>query len=414
MIEQQADGTQRWLQCKACQTEKMRKQRMRRLVEMSPQYQEALLSAHPMEVQTLSLMDVSVNVKERVYGHACGEVRSDSVLLSAPLIARGEMPNLQDRASEQVQQLLATLKETSPLVKQCLTLAEKPVRQHGLALLPPESIADITEAVKARDPEYTGGLEHRAMETVFSLVATADAYPEVPLQPPLSFCVGKVQLRKGTRDIDVVTDSSGLPLRPGGRRRYDNDNGNASDADGSAGEKQEEGPVIAPDAEQVTLELAVLCALFPHATGHFNSGRLGDYLRYRLMCGFSPFTLFKPYIMVLFLVRQCHMLNSQCGEGVLERDMAAYRRAHPDEDEEEAVRHALKHAVPSTIPGSPAWHYNALQDLLAMVEENGMPDLFWTVTMDEVSQLKWQSVIDMEKLLPKFCDSFKFQVSAEK
>ena len=218
MIEQQADGTQRWLQCKACQTEKMRKQRMRRLVEMSPQYQEALLSAHPMEVQTLSLMDVSVNVKERVYGHACGEVRSDSVLLSAPLIARGEMPNLQDRASEQVQQLLATLKETSPLVKQCLTLAEKPVRQHGLALLPPESIADITEAVKARDPEYTGGLEHRAMETVFSLVATADAYPEVPLQPPLSFCVGKVQLRKGTRDIDVVTDSSGLPLRPGVRR----------------------------------------------------------------------------------------------------------------------------------------------------------------------------------------------------
>ncbi|GAX77275.1 hypothetical protein CEUSTIGMA_g4721.t1 [Chlamydomonas eustigma] len=160
----------------------------------------------------------------------------------------------------------------------------------------------------------------------------------------------------------------------------------------------------------VTLELAVFCVLFPHAMGYFKGGtRLGDYLFYRMSCGFSNFTLYKPYLMLMFLVRQCNMLHSQCSKAVIEKDMAAFRKNSPDQNEEEAVRHAMKHVLPATIPGSPAWHYNALQDLLAVVNENGMPDLFWTVTMDEVSELKWQPVRDMEALLKNFCNSMSFK-----
>ena len=35
------------------------------------------------------------------------------------------------------------------------------------------------------------------------------------------------------------------------------------------------------------------------------------------------------------------------------------------------MRHAMKHVVPNTIPGTPGWHYKALHDLLTMVEANG-------------------------------------------
>ena len=39
-----------------------------------------------------------------------------------------------------------------------------------------------------------------------------------------------------------------------------------------------------------------------------------------------------------------------------------------------------------------------------------MPHLFWTVTADEVSDLKWQSIRDMEELLKRFSAGFTFQV----
>jgi hypothetical protein len=52
----------------------------------------ALLSAHPLAVQTTSVIDVSMKMVGRVCGHAKSEVRTDSVLLSAPLVARGALP----------------------------------------------------------------------------------------------------------------------------------------------------------------------------------------------------------------------------------------------------------------------------------------------------------------------------------
>ena len=55
-------------------------------------------------------------------------------------------------------------------------------------------------------------------------------------------------------------------------------------------------------------------------------------------------------------------------------------------------------------------HSLVLQDLLAIVEKRGMPHLFWTLTADEVSELKWEAIRDMEKLLKKFNNSYTFQV----
>ena len=89
----------------------------------------------------------------------------------------------------------------------------------------------------------------------------------------------------------------------------------------------------------------------------------------------------------------------------------ASRKKNPEADEEAAIRNAIKHVVPNTMPGTPGWHKQNLQDLLAMTEHNGMPHLFWTVTADEVSELKWQPIKDMEEILKRFNDSYTFKVS---
>ncbi|GAX77999.1 hypothetical protein CEUSTIGMA_g5441.t1 [Chlamydomonas eustigma] len=117
----------------------------------------------------------------------------------------------------------------------------------------------------------------------------------------------------------------------------------------------------------------------------------------------------------MYLIRQCNMLQSQCNAAVLQKDLDRFKKEHPGEPEAKAVHlvhHAMKHVLPATIPWSPTWHYNALQDLLAMVDANAMPDLFWTVTMDEVvskDYTKWESVKDMETLLKSLCTSCTFQ-----
>ena len=92
--------------------------------------------------------------------------------------------------------------------------------------------------------------------------------------------------------------------------------------------------------------------------------------------------------------------------------MINYRKHHEGCSEEEVMRHVLKHSVPASTPGTPGWHNSNLQDLLCMCDaRKSLPHLLVTLTMDEVSNLKWQPVKDLETQLRQFCDSFSFRVS---
>ena len=73
------------------------------------------------------------------------------------------------------------------------------------------------------------------------------------------------------------------------------------------------------------------------------------------------------------------------------------------------MQHVLKHTVPSSVPGSPAWFRQQLQNLLAMVDASGLPSFFLTLTADEHSPLKWAEIVDMEQLLKSFCNSYSFE-----
>lgn len=130
-----------------------------------------------------------------------------------------------------------------------------------------------------------------------------------------------------------------------------------------------------------------------------------------MKCSFSCWTLFKPYLPIMFIIKQTEQLRSTCSESVLAKDINKYLKKQPDASDQEILKHVLKHSVPSSMPGTPSWHYSHLQDLLLMVEELGMPTLFMTLTADEVSEYKWQSITDLEKFMKVFNESSTFLVS---
>ncbi|GAX78811.1 hypothetical protein CEUSTIGMA_g6248.t1 [Chlamydomonas eustigma] len=293
-------------------------------------------------MQALSLIDVSMNVKDRVHGHAKGEVRSDSVFLSAPLVSRGPLPPVHDTDcddSDNVKMVQEVVMRNSKAVQLCKILAEKQPGSHGLGLLPAESITSITENFKGAAPIYNSNMDNSVfLHPSFSLVATVDQQQHAVRKVPTGFKVGNITLREGRRaDLDLITRSNGLPIQGSpdvSDEEQESDESEEADAHGSGSESDVDAPV--------------------------------DEVVQRVADTFE----------------QCNMLQSQCNAAVLHKDLDRFKKQHPGEPEAEAVRHAMKHVLPATIPGYPAlWQYNALQDLLAMVDANGMPDLFWTVEL---------------------------------
>ena len=269
----------RWHQCHLCtQARKEGKlcHRMRHNLVISQEYQRRLLALHPLDAQLLSLTDVTMAVKTRVKGHAQGEIHTDNCLLNTFLVGRGPArdPTV-DVVPGEVKDILGVLKHTSPLVSKVKTLAEKDVPSHGLPLIPQKAIADITAQAASRNPAFMG-LDPNVdgMSDIFSMVAVIDADPVLaqPAGPQRGsrpvFKVGKVTLRDTGQDVDLITDSAGLPVKALNHRRLQR--GGIGDDSSEEDEQQDETPAVppafdtaAPDLPlpslelQLTLELAV-------------------------------------------------------------------------------------------------------------------------------------------------------------
>ncbi|DBA91865.1 TPA: hypothetical protein ACH3X1_015999 [Trebouxia sp. C0004] len=162
-----------------------------------------------------------------------------------------------------------------------------------------------------------------------------------------------------------------------------------------------------PDA--CTLEQALFPYLFVFAQGAWDGGmNLCNYLRMRMSQLFSPFTLCKNYLLLMYHVRQTHRLVTDCAEATLQRYITKYKRDHPDATEQQVMSNTLKHAVSHTVPGSPAYFRNKLKDLLAMVYAWGLPGFFLTLTADEHSDLRWSEIKDLEEMLHRFNESYTY------
>jgi hypothetical protein len=114
--------------------------------------------------------------------------------------------------------------------------------------------------------------------------------------------------------------------------------------------------------------------------------------------------------MLMFMIRQSHLLNEGCVESTLQAEETAFRAAHQEASDAEVLQAVTKRCVPASIPGSPKYHQQKLQDLQAMVVVHGLPHLFVTTTADEFTPTRWGCFDGMETLGRMFNDAFRFQV----
>lgn len=80
------------------------------------------------------------------------------------------------------------------------------------------------------------------------------------------------------------------------------------------------------------------------------------------------------------------------GESVLYTCLEKQRRINSNGSEADHLKEAARQLVPANVPGSPAYHRAKLHDLLAIVDQHGIPSLFLTLTADETSHLAWPEV----------------------
>jgi hypothetical protein len=93
----------------------------------------------------------------------------------------------------------------------------------------------------------------------------------------------------------------------------------------------------------------------------------------------------------------------------LDNDIKKVKQIHPHTSEPEVIHHVTKYNFLASLQGIPRWHKAQLQDLLAMVEKCGMPHLFLTLTVDEISSLRWEDVTDIETIAKKLENSFTWK-----
>jgi hypothetical protein len=164
-------------------------------------------------------------------------------------------------------------------------------------------------------------------------------------------------------------------------------------------------PVRGGGAGRISGEAGLSPFLFPEGTGYFQYSKRGpkltDYLLYRFSCPFTMFTLYMPYIMYMFAIRQQHVLAGHVQEQVLLRDIHKERKKHPEASTEDILRNIIRHRVPPCMPGSPQYFQSSLRDLVCMVEHHGLPHLFLTLTEDEVSTTAWPQFDNLEECLDR-------------
>ena len=149
----------------------------------------------------------------------------------------------------------------------------------------------------------------------------------------------------------------------------------------------------------ITLENALFPFLFPHGHGSYD-GKITffEYIKYRMEKMFTPFTLYKPYLLYMYDVRQSLQILKEISKTCLDKDIKQVKQQYPHMTEHDVLQHITKYNLPSSIQGTPRWHKSHLQDLLAMVEQFGMPQFFLTLTADETSSLRWEEVIQIEDI----------------
>ena len=78
-----------------------------------------------------------------------------------------------------------------------------------------------------------------------------------------------------------------------------------------------------------------------------------DYLYYKMNYFFLPFTLYKPYLLLMYNIHQSILILRTISKFCFEKDIMAQKKKMLSAIEYEVIESVIKYKVPGTLVGSP-------------------------------------------------------------
>jgi hypothetical protein len=100
----------------------------------------------------------------------------------------------------------------------------------------------------------------------------------------------------------------------------------------------------------------------------------------------------------MYDVRQSLQFLKKTSKTCFDKEIKQVKQQYPHMTKHDMLQHITKYNLPPSIQRAVRWHESHLQDLLAMVEQFGMPYFFLTLTADETSSFCWENVIHIEDI----------------
>lgn len=163
----------------------------------------------------------------------------------------------------------------------------------------------------------------------------------------------------------------------------------------------------------MTAESSTMPSMFSENKGHYTGEEsMLQYLRLRFTSAFSAFTLYSPYLIIMYMTFRAHALAKATTQSCLRNDFMKARQNFPHASEEELLSRVIRHSIPNQLAGSPAWHRRRhLDDLLCATsqEYHGMPHLFVTLTSDEFSETRWPAFANLDQVLQRISKTLSWR-----
>ena len=373
------DSHGHWFQCNSCNQAQTSSQ-----VSYTQEYLNMLLRTPVHALQQLSVVNIGTLFADQLRGYSSGTMRRMSYISGAILsFNAADMYALTDSNIRDLVSIIASNIRTNPIMRRFETMFERFGEEfQQLTVISSERIGAMLRDQIDRSPIIRTGASSTYR---FASLQPADITLS-QLQPDRQYTLGTQYLRNELEPRDFTVNSVGVAALDD----------------------------MESDYEEMfsTFEYAMFPFLFPMGLGFYgrrNNQRLGPYLKYRMSCLFSVFTLYPQYLLLMHQMHTAHRIVSNISETVISKELQRLRKLHPEMPEGELFALAAKHKLAPNVPGSPKYYRANLRHLLNQVESKGMPALFLTLTMDEVSDIKWSEVADAEQFLNSFTEGKSFR-----
>jgi hypothetical protein len=290
------------------------------IVTMTPEYLSNILRLNPLRVQMLSFLDILILLEDHQYGFVSSQI-SDTSLLNSPMLCGDNAINDEtffEGLVDDLQPLLEKNLSDNPWFSIYLTNFEKTNdRSTSMCVLSTEVVQSILEkgsvGTRPVDDEDTNA-------TVESLSLLLNVGEKEPANHNKDyFFVGNLISR-----INLKTEQ--LHVRPYQLRT-----------------------ALGPN---ITLEVAFFPFLFPQGNGAYDRRiSIHNYLKYRMTCLFSPFTMYKPYLLLMYDIQQSILISMS--EFCLQKDIVALRKKTLNATEAQLIEKVIKYELLESLIGSP-------------------------------------------------------------